>query len=240
MAILFGSARSDENNNLKNGKAGDQKGGAEVSTQTAYIHSKGWVAFRAKDDSLAEKLAQGMKIACDNSNLGYDQNERLGVVRNGIDSKVKTECDCSSLVRAVLKYAGVDVCNFTTSTEKAIIMATGLFDEVKISKTSDMKNGDILCTRTKGHTGIIVSGSPRKKTTTSANPYSPSKITLFKGSAGNNVRWLQTELNNRGYNCGTVDGSFGNKTERAVIAFQKANGLKADGICGPKTLAKLY
>jgi GH25 family lysozyme M1 (1,4-beta-N-acetylmuramidase) len=74
----------------------------------------------------------------------------------------------------------------------------------------------------------------------SSNPYSPSRITLFKGSAGNNVRWLQTELNNRGYNCGKVDGSFGNKTEKAVIAFQKANGLKADGICGPKTLAKLY
>jgi len=204
------------------------------------MHSKGWIGLRAKDSALAEKLAKGMQIACDNPNIGYDQNERLGVVRNGIETKVKTECDCSSLVRAVLKYAGVEVTNFTTATEKAIIMATGLFDEVKINSAADVTNGMILVTKTKGHTVIVVSGATEKKEEKKSNPYTPSRITLFKGSAGNKVRWLQTELNNRGYNCGKVDGSFGDKTEKAVKAFQKANGLKQDGICGPKTLAKLY
>lgn len=239
MKVVIGSARCDENGKLTGGKAGDQTG-KEVSTQTFYMHSKGWIGLRAKDSALAEKLAKGMQIACDNSNLGYDQNERLGVVRKGIETKVKTECDCSSLVRAVLKYAGVEVTNFTTATEKAIIMATGLFDEVKINSAADVTNGMILVTKSKGHTAIVVSGATEKKEEKKSNPYTPSRITLFKGSAGNNVRWLQTELNNRGYNCGKVDGSFGDKTEKAVKAFQKANGLKQDGICGPKTLAKLY
>ena len=236
--IIIGSARSDEKGKLSGGKAGDQKNGAEVSTQTAYMHSKGWIGLRAKDDYLAEKLAKGMKIACDNNNLGYDQNERLGVVRNGIDSKVKTECDCSSLVRAVLKYAGVEVENFNTATEKKIVMATGLFDEVKISKTSDMKNGDILVTKTKGHTGIVVSGSPRNKAT-SSNPYRVPYITLVKGSKGDHVRWLQYELNNLGYNTGGINGDYDSKTYNAVKSYQKTKGLVVDGIAGPKTIKAL-
>ena len=39
---------------------------------------------------------------------------------------------------------------------------------------------------------------------------------------------------------GAADGIFGARTESAVIAFQRANGLAADGIVGPATLAKLF
>lgn len=37
----------------------------------------------------------------------------------------------------------------------------------------------------------------------------------------------------------TVDGVYGAKTKKAVSAYQTANGLGVDGICGPKTWAKL-
>ena len=56
------------------------------------------------------------------------------------------------------------------------------------------------------------------------------------GSQGNEVRQIQTVLKNWGYYSGTVDGIFGVKTKNAVVAFQKKNGLTADGVAGPATL----
>jgi uncharacterized protein (TIGR02594 family) len=50
---------------------------------------------------------------------------------------------------------------------------------------------------------------------------------------------IQTALNNKGFNPGEIDGVWGRRTIGAVRAFQGANGLTADGIVGPKTLAKL-
>lgn len=62
---------------------------------------------------------------------------------------------------------------------------------------------------------------------------------LKMGSSGSQVRTLQTKLNRWGYNCGTVDGIFGSKTQTAVKQFQKNNGLTVDGIVGAKTAAAL-
>ena len=59
------------------------------------------------------------------------------------------------------------------------------------------------------------------------------------GSRSEGVKTLQTMLNALGYNCGSADGIFGSKTQAAVMAFQKANGLAVDGIVGPNTWAKL-
>jgi len=53
---------------------------------------------------------------------------------------------------------------------------------------------------------------------------------------GNDVLALQTLLNTKGYDVGTPDGNFGPKTQTAVVAFQKANGITPDGAVGPNTL----
>ena len=66
-----------------------------------------------------------------------------------------------------------------------------------------------------------------------------SSSVLEKGSFGAAVKTLQTMLNACGYNCGEVDGSFGDKTLSALKAFQKANGLVVDGQYGPKSKAAL-
>ena len=63
---------------------------------------------------------------------------------------------------------------------------------------------------------------------------------VSNGSSGIAVKNLQLILNSRGYNCGTADGVFGAKTKSAVIAFQKAKGLGADGIVGTKTWTALF
>ncbi len=50
---------------------------------------------------------------------------------------------------------------------------------------------------------------------------------------------IQQKLKDLGYYTGSVDGIYGNQTRKAVIAFQKANGLVADGIVGQKTIQAL-
>ncbi len=76
-----------------------------------------------------------------------------------------------------------------------------------------------------------------------ATPVNVAPVTtqpmLRTGSRGDAVRKLQEMLNAKGYTCGNVDGIFGSKTYAAVLAFQKANGLGADGIVGPLTWGKL-
>ena len=79
MAVLIGSARIDERGRASGGKAGDQTG-REVSTQNWYKHSKGWVVLRATDAEKAQKIAQAMRAACDNKNVGYDQSQNKTLV----------------------------------------------------------------------------------------------------------------------------------------------------------------
>lgn len=50
---------------------------------------------------------------------------------------------------------------------------------------------------------------------------------------------LQQALTAAGYDPGAADGTFGEQTEAAVIAFQQANGLSVDGRVGPETAAAL-
>lgn len=63
-----------------------------------------------------------------------------------------------------------------------------------------------------------------------------SASTLLKyGSVNSEVKVLQTNLNQLGYPVGVADGIFGLKTKGAVSAFQKAQGLTADGLVGSLT-----
>lgn len=62
---------------------------------------------------------------------------------------------------------------------------------------------------------------------------------LKKGMYGEIVRRLQEVLKAYGFNCGDIDGIFGDKTYNAVVAFQKSRGLTPDGIVGYNTWRKL-
>ena len=165
MAVIVGHASIDERGKISGGVAGDQTG-KEVCQRSFYMHKKGWYVLRAKDDEVAEKIAQCMEWACANPFVGYDQYERLDLydsVKNlkfkcDINTlKVYVECDCSSLVRTCMAYAGIKVGNFTTANEKAVILASGAFTEVVCKADgSNLKRGDILVTKTKGHTVIVL------------------------------------------------------------------------------------
>ena len=194
MSIMVGSARIDERGNASGGAAGDQKQTSatndltgEVSMQKMYFHSKGWYILRPKSAAHAVKMADLMKAACNNANIGYDQGNRLGIVQHGIMTAVKTECDCSSLVREVVKEAtGKDPGNFTTANKAASLEATGLFESKRsyVSQSATpVYDGDVLVTKTKGHTVIVVSGNARKAASGSSSAPAPSVSTAKIESA---------------------------------------------------------
>ena len=66
-----------------------------------------------------------------------------------------------------------------------------------------------------------------------------ARSTVKSGSTGEDVRYLQTRLYERGYNVGTIDGKFGSRTLAAVKLLQQDYGLTADGVVGAKTWAAI-
>jgi putative chitinase len=62
---------------------------------------------------------------------------------------------------------------------------------------------------------------------------------LKQGSTGPDVTSLQIRLKQLGFDPNGVDGNFGPGTKAALIAFQKSQGLQADGIAGPQTMSAL-
>ena len=270
MAVRIGSARINEKGTTTGGKPGDQTGN-EVAIQNWYPHKKGWYVARPKEVSVAEKIAQAMEAACNNNHIGYCQAHRdslrkIAVKYNYNLNKVtvNVETDCSALVRVCCLYAGIQVGDFNTASELETLRRTGKFEILKDDKycksSTYLKRGDILVTRTKGHTVVVLDNGPG--TSSAQKPATPT---------GNDwIRRLQSECNNQKFSnqkvdgiagpktlagCPTlkkgsrgnitrllqeklgvaVDGIFGQKTKSAVIAFQKAHGLKEDGIVGQKT-----
>lgn len=257
MAVIIGSARIDENGKAHGGKAGDNNG-KEVSTQNWYKHSKGWRVLRAKSPDVAAKIAACMKAACNNKYIGYDQYQRLTLYKAAEPfsfdcAKVATKCetDCSALVRVCLAYAGIKVSNFRTTNQASVMLASGAFVEMTGSKYTDksdyLKAGDVLVTKTQGHTVVVLTDGAKA---VSDNPAASGSVpttdtleaALRKGDKGTKVKKMQTMLIACGYSCGKwgADGSYGNATLEAVEAFQRANGLAVDGVYGQKTHAALY
>ena len=242
--IKFGSARIDENGKATGGKGGDQTG-REVSEQGFYMHAKGWLCFRPKSVPVANDMALAMHDACANDNIGYDQSNRqiMAMIKKygSMDNiKEKTETDCSNLVRGCIYQAtGVDVGNFNTATEPAALRKSGLFDEVEIKSEKDVYNGDILVTKTKGHTVIATSGRARSgKTYTGEWPKLPARGWFKSGDVSAEVCKLKKFLNwFGGYGLDEKNKNYLTKTAAAVKDFQRKVGEKDDGEFGSKSLA---
>lgn len=264
--VYVGGASIDERGKAKGGEAGNQTG-RELRKQAWYLHSKGWRVFRAKNAVRAKEIAEDMRKAIANKKIGYDQGQRNTLYnlasKVGFDcSKVKTACetDCSALVRVCCAYAGIMLPNFTTPTEPAKLLDSGEFVELtgdKYTKQSQyLRTGDILVTKTQGHTVVVLNDGSKAETNAnyndksndssknSANGGDTVNITLNvlrKGAKGAEVRTLQTLLKGFGYNLGSygVDGDFGSATEAAVKEYQRDQHIVIDGIVGADTWYKL-
>ena len=119
-------------------------------------------------------------------------------------------------------------------------VADGVFGaETRDALTAYQKNNNLTADgTTNAATWRKLNGSSRAS---SASPTAaPSKTaTMHEGDSGENVYVLQARLFELGYYTGRIDGRYGSETTDAVRAFQRANGLAADGIAGKGTQSQL-
>ena len=198
MSIVYiGNAVGDEHGKAHGGEPGDQTG-KELRIQPWYLNKKGWRVFRPKSYEVAQKLAEDMRAACNNPNIGYDQKQRNTLYtvasRFGFDCKEvdePCECDCSSLVRVCIAYAGIMLSNFNTATEPSKLINSGQFDEltdIEVTDTPDyLRTGDILVTAVKGHTAIVLNNGehvdPRPPDPPQPEPPKPNRYVEVIGKS---------------------------------------------------------
>lgn len=106
--------------------------------------------------------------------------------------------------------------------------------------TADGKAGSLTLTQLYADLAAAGSGGSSSSGSSGSSGTSYNPNTLKYGDKGANVRELQAALLKVGYNPNGVDGTFGAGTQMAVINFQRANGLTADGLAGTQTQNLLY
>lgn len=128
---------------------------------------------------------------------------------------------------------------------------TGYYGSITVAAVkSFQKNNRISQTGTVAELTIAALNSASAKTNASGSSSADTAAsgvtesiakpgTLRYGDSGAAVKTLQNNLKKLGYFSGSASGSFDTATKKAVIAFQKANSLSADGIAGSKTQSKI-
>ncbi len=118
--------------------------------------------------------------------------------------------------------------NVTVNAVKAFQKKNGLPDDGLVGKTTLKKLNSSSAIAANGKTAGAVAKEDKE-----------DDGVLKKGAKGDDVKKLQQRLKELGYYKSTCDGNYGNVTVTAVKAFQKKNGLTADGVAGASTLKKL-
>ena len=119
---------------------------------------------------------------------------------------------------------------FGKATENAVL----LFQQANDYPTTGVMDANVLA--------FLFSGKPKDANGKSVkvNTLSPvSGATIRQNATGDAVEDLQKQLQALGYYTGEITRVYDAATKKAVTAFQKKNGLKADGAAGADTLEKL-
>ena len=127
-----------------------------------------------------------------------------------------------------------------TSTESNVVGVLRQGDRVTIKESS----GSWYKVSCNGKVGYVAKkyislSSSGGSSSSSGSSSGSSGGTCGLGDKGDAVRNVQRRLIALGYLSGSADGSYGNMTKNAVIAFQQRNGLSATGRVNSSTLSKL-
>lgn len=155
--ILIAQASKGESG-IKGQTAGNQTG-TELNIREYYEHPKGWRGFRHPEAMVCARIAYAALRAVKNPRIGYDQGDRnslfIASQKYGYDPglvKIDVECDCTSLTRVCCAFGGVKLPDYNSATMPAVLLKAG-FKEIGMD---DLRPGDLLCTKTRGHACIVV------------------------------------------------------------------------------------
>lgn len=165
-------ASIDENGRTHGGKAGNQ--GSELKTGPYYNFGQKYI-IRAKDAKIAYAIAAAAYTMAINKCIGYDQLQRetLYIVAQRVKwvaAAIKTlcECDCSELavvsINCAVKKALIRADTYSGNIVERC-KATGLFEIIKITESTTVKQGDIIVAP--GHHVIIAIGTLQTPAATS-------------------------------------------------------------------------
>lgn len=155
-----------------------------------------------------------------------------------------TKIDATRVYRAGDEDAGVKalqqrLCDLGFLDSKYV---TGYYGAITVAAVKRFQKANSLPeTGTTAQLTIAALNSTEAKTstTTNASDIIAKPGTLRLGDSGTQVKKLQQNLKSLGYFKGSVTGTFGSVTRDAVVKFQKAYSLTADGIANSKTLSKI-
>jgi len=206
---------------------------ASLGITTSNVHMRAKAATTA--DSLGI-LAQGTQLtlkghegswykATVNGKTGYVNAKYVTIQEINRTLKKGDSGDDVKYLQRTLKELNYYTGEIDGKLGDATVKAVVAFQKAA-SLTADGKVGSLTWAKLQASTGTTKSSSA-------------ATAALRKGDSGDNVRQLQRLLKACGYLSGSVDGEFGAATEKAVIVFQTAVGLTADGVAGSVTLARL-
>ncbi len=156
----------------------------------------------------------------------------LGYLKDGADGVYGTKT--KNAVKEFQKYNGLPADGVAGK-----LTQTYLFEDPNVKA----KPGAVTPTPAAAANEPAATPGPTAKPTPSPTPaITPSGTyrTLKLNARGNQVKKVQERLIELGYLKDNADGVYGGKTRNAVMAFQKKNGLKADGAAGKETQLWLF
>lgn len=189
-------ASISENGSI-NGRPGDQTGG-EVCVRDMYDRGWSYVA-RPNDAALAVDIQTRAREAAENENIGYGQADRYGlfdyvdefapVTLDDVD--IPVNCDCSSLITAVLAICDIYVPReMWTGVEVGMLQRTKRFEIKKYDRDMKLLGGDILIAD--GHTAICVNISDQDESAEPeieyAHAFDPDRAGVYHPLTAINVR----------------------------------------------------
>ena len=223
--VKIGHASIDENKNASGGKVGDQTG-KEVCIRNWYSGpTGGWNVMLVCTDTVIAKLAANyMKAICEDDDFGYDQGQRttgyLSIVNaNGkVANAAPAEFDCSSLVSACYKLAGLNIStSCTTRNLRSALLATGKFvaytDSAHLSSDAYALPGSIYLKEGKHVVMALETGSKANNSssttsnTTTSNSNTSKEITV---NVNTNEATIWNFLKNKGLTDYAIAGIMGN------------------------------